>query len=98
MECKVWHVYLVECADGTLYCGIAQNPAERLAEHNGALPGGAKYTRGRRPVALLASKMCANKGDALKLERAIKSSPREKKLSFMQNEGQDKATFIYQTD
>ena len=84
MECGAWHVYLVECADGTFYCGIAKDPARRLAEHNGVLPGGARYTRGRRPVVLLASKACAGKGEALKLERAIKSRPLEEKLFFMQ--------------
>ena len=84
MECNAWHVYLVECADGTFYCGIAKDPEKRLAEHNGDLPGGARYTRGRRPVFLLASKLCAGKGEALTLERAIKSRPRKEKLSFMQ--------------
>ena len=85
MECDAWHVYLVQCADGTLYCGIAKDPAKRLAEHNGVLPGGARYTRGRRPVVLLASKACSGKGEALKLERAIKARPREEKLSFIQS-------------
>ena len=78
-------MYLVECADGTLYCGIAKDLARRLAEHSGVLPGGARYTRGRRPVVLLASETCASKGEALKLELAIKAKPREEKLSFMQN-------------
>ena len=89
MKCSTWHVYLVECADGTLYCGIAKDPVKRLAEHNGALPGGARYTRGRRPVVLLASKTCAGKGEALKLERVVKSRSRKEKLSFMQNAMQD---------
>ena len=83
MEDNAWHVYLAECADGTLYCGIAKDPVKRMAEHNGDLPGGARYTRGRRPVILLASKACASKSDALKLERVIKASPRRKKMSFM---------------
>ena len=86
MECNAWHVYLVKCADGTLYCGIAKDPAKRLAEHNGVLPGGARYTRGRRPVVLLASKTCSGKSEALKLERAVKSCPREEKLSCLQTE------------
>jgi len=75
MEGNAWHVYLVKCADGTLYCGIAKDPVKRLAEHNGVLPGGARYTRGRRPVVLLASKTCSDK-----------ARPREEKLSFMQND------------
>ena len=86
MAGNTWHVYLMKCADGTLYCGIAKDPAKRLGEHNGVLSGGARYTRGRRPVVLLASKTCSDKAEALKLERAIKARPREKKLSFMQND------------
>jgi putative endonuclease len=85
MEYDTWHVYLVECADCSLYCGIAKNLERRLSAHNGALPGGAIYTRWRRPVRLLASQACIGKGAALKLERAIKSRPRQEKLSFMQS-------------
>jgi putative endonuclease len=79
-----WHVYILECADGTFYCGIAKDPAKRLEEHNGALPGGARYTRGRRPVRLLAGRECESKSEALKFELAIKALPREKKLPFLQ--------------
>jgi len=84
MECTTWHVYLLKCADSSLYCGITTDPEKRLAQHNGELPGGAWYTRWRRPVHLLASRVCANKSEALKLERAIKSRSRDKKLTFMQ--------------
>ncbi|MBO6002520.1 MAG: GIY-YIG nuclease family protein, partial [Mailhella sp.] len=47
-----WCVYLVRCADGSPYCGITTDLARRIAMHNGDLPGGAKYTRPRRPVRL----------------------------------------------
>ena len=80
---QAWHVYLLECADRTLYCGIARDPATRLEQHNGALPGGARYTAGRRPVRLLASRACGNKSEALKLELAVKARPRAEKLSFL---------------
>ncbi|MDR0467054.1 MAG: GIY-YIG nuclease family protein [Deltaproteobacteria bacterium] len=80
---RAWHVYLLECADKTLYCGIAKDPAKRLEQHNGALPGGARYTRGRRPVRLLASKLCGNKSEALKLERTVKAGPRTEKLALL---------------
>jgi putative endonuclease len=83
---QAWHVYLLECADKTLYCGIARDPATRLAQHNGTLPGGARYTHGRRPVLLLASRVCGNKSEALKLERTVKARPRAEKLSCMQSE------------
>ena len=49
-----WCVYLLLCADGTLYCGVTTDVRRRLDEHNGLRAGGAKYTRGRRPVRLAA--------------------------------------------
>lgn len=41
MHDAVWHVYLLECADGTLYCGVTSDLDRRLAQHNGLKPGGA---------------------------------------------------------
>lgn len=79
----VWHVYLLECRDGTLYCGITRDLARRVAQHNGFLPGGARYTRGRRPVRLTASRPCPDKRTALRLERAIKARPRAQKLLLL---------------
>lgn len=83
----VWHVYLLECADGTLYCGVTSNLERRLAQHNGLKPGGARYTRGRRPVRLVASLACAQKGTALCLECAVKARPRNQKIYFLRNGG-----------
>ena len=80
---SAWLVYLLECADGTLYCGITTNMNRRLHQHNGQLPGGARYTRGRRPVRLLASRACACQGEALRLEKAVKSRARNHKLQFL---------------
>ena len=79
-----WHVYLLECADGTLYCGVTTDLARRLAQHNGLAPGGARYTSGRRPVRLLASRVCAHKSAALRLECAVKARPRAEKILFLQ--------------
>jgi len=80
-----WHAYLLSCADGTLYCGITNDLARRLAEHNGeaAAGAGAKYTRSRRPVALAACAPCADKPAALRLELAVKKRPRAAKLAFL---------------
>jgi len=79
-----WHVYLLTCADGTLYCGVTSDLARRLAEHNGEAPGqGAKYTRARRPVALAAHAPCADKSAALRLEIAVKKRPRAAKLAYL---------------
>lgn len=76
-------VYLLECADGTYYCGVAKRLDFRLAQHNGLKPGGAKYTRSRRPVQLLASKACDDKRSAYSLEYAVKAAPRQKKLDIL---------------
>ncbi|WP_459855375.1 GIY-YIG nuclease family protein [Humidesulfovibrio idahonensis] len=79
-----WHVYLLTCADGTLYCGVTSDLARRLAEHNGGPSGaGAKYTRARRPVALAAHAPCADKSAALRLELAVKKRPRAAKLDYL---------------
>lgn len=78
-----WHVYILECADATYYCGVATDIARRLAQHNGDLAGGAKYTRGRRPVRLLAARACPDKASACRLEYAVKAAPRGKKLDVL---------------
>lgn len=78
-----WHVYLMECADGTWYCGSTTDIERRLEQHNGIQAGGARYTSGRRPVRLLASRACTGKREALQLEYAVKAVPRAKKLHFL---------------
>jgi len=75
-----WACYLLECADGTLYCGITNDLERRLAAHNAG--NGAKYTRTRLPVKLAYQERCASKSDALKRERAIKRLPRAGKLAL----------------
>ena len=72
-----WFVYVARCADGTLYCGIARDVAARIANHDRGK--GARYTRGRGPLALLAKRRCTSKGEALRLELAVKALPREAK-------------------
>ena len=78
-----WKVYLLECADSTYYCGVAKYIDRRLAQHNGLQAGGARYTRSRRPVKLLAFTVCDDKKSAYRLEYAIKNTPREKKLNVL---------------
>lgn len=65
-----WHVYLIECEDGSIYTGIAVDVAKRYAAH--CAGKGAKYTRSRKPHKLLASFAVANRSEALKCEIAIK--------------------------
>lgn len=68
-----WWVYVVSCADGSLYTGIARNPAARVAVHNAGR--GARYTRSRRPVALVFTEPAVTRGEALRREAAIKQLP-----------------------
>lgn len=78
---QTWHVYLLKCADGTLYCGVTTDPARRLAQHNGQLSGGAKYTRPRRPVCMVACRECAGgRSEAQRLEERLRRLPRARKI------------------
>lgn len=81
----MWHVYLLECADNTLYCGITTNLERRLAEHNGLLSGGAKCTRARRPVCLVAAVARSTRSEAMQLEYKIKSTPRSQKIALLKS-------------
>jgi putative endonuclease len=65
-----WHVYIVQCADRSLYTGVALDVAARVAAHNSGR--GAKYTRGRRPVKLVYRERAGTRSAALKREIAIK--------------------------
>jgi putative endonuclease len=65
-----WCVYIVRCADDTLYTGIAKNLAERMVQHNTGR--GAKYTRSRRPVELVYRETVSSRSIALRRENAIK--------------------------
>lgn len=75
-----WSVYLLQCGDGTLYCGIALDVAARLELH--LVGKGAKYTRGRGPLHVVYSEACGTKAEALRRERAIKRLPRAKKAAL----------------
>jgi putative endonuclease len=76
----VWTVYLVRCADESLYCGITNDLTARLAAH--AAGKGAKYTRGRGPFELVALQRCRDKRVALRIEHAVKQLPRRDKLAL----------------
>lgn len=90
MEGKVLHyIYIVRCADDTLYTGWTTDLARRIAAHNAGT--GAKYTRARRPVTLLYHETFATKEEALRREYAIKQLPREKKMQLIQGSTQEEA-------
>jgi len=72
-----WFVYVVRCADQTLYCGITNDLDGRLAAHG--TPRGAKYTRARGPVSLVLARRCRDKVLALRVEYRIKQLTRRQK-------------------
>jgi putative endonuclease len=77
---STWHLYLLRCGDGTLYCGIAVDVQARLKQHQEGK--GAKYTRGRGPLQLLYSEACGTRSAATKREREVKRLSRSAKLSL----------------
>lgn len=78
-----WFVYVLACADGTLYTGIARDVAARVAAHEAGR--GARYTRGRGPLRLLAVKACASQGTALRIELALKGVDRRTKIALVES-------------
>ncbi len=80
MPAPSWFVYLLRCADGTLYAGITTDLDRRLAAHNAG--AGARYTRARRPVELIHFESVADRAEASRREAAIKRLPRAAKLAL----------------
>lgn len=78
---KKWCLYVLCCKDGTLYCGITNDLARRVAQHDAGK--GARYTRGRGPVKLLRSWPQKGKSAALKAEFAFKRLTRPAKDAFL---------------
>ncbi len=76
-----WIVYILECADQTLYTGITNDLDHRIREHEDGR--GAKYTRGRAPFKLLYSELHSSRSRALKREAEIKSFDRAMKLQLV---------------
>ena len=76
---KSWFVYILRCADESLYTGIATDVDKRIEEHNTDNKLGAKYTRARRPVTLVYTESCASRSDASKREMQIKKLSRQQK-------------------
>lgn len=74
-------VYIVRCADDTLYTGITTDLERRVEEHNTGI--GAKYTRGRGPVEVLYSEQHADRSAASQREAAIKKLSREEKVALI---------------
>ena len=83
-----WQVYLLKCADHSLYAGVTTDLARRLRQHNGQLAGGARYTRARRPVELVWSEACDSRSDAQQREHALRRLSREQKLALIAGAGE----------
>lgn len=81
-----WSVYILRCADGTLYTGITNDLLRRVAEHNSqeTKSKGAKYTKARQPVTLAYSENAKNRSEASRREYQIKQLSRQKKLQLCQ--------------
>lgn len=77
-----WFVYIVRCADASLYTGIATDVERRVGEHNGSKLG-ARYTASRQPVTLLYASECGTRSDALREELRIKKLTRSQKLALV---------------
>ena len=80
-----WFVYLLRCADGTLYTGIAKDVSRRNEQHNAGTAS--RYTRCRRPTRLVYQEAHASRSSALKREAAIKALSRRQKLSLIRLAG-----------
>ena len=78
-----WFVYILKCGDGTLYTGTATDVERRFREHR--MGAGAKYTRGRKPVAIVYRQQFANRSRALRREAFIKQLDRMGKLELIRS-------------
>lgn len=78
----VWHLYMVETVEGTLYTGISTDVARRVAQHEAGR--GAKALRGRGPLVLVHQEPVGSHGDALRLEAEVKRLPAVRKRSWFQ--------------
>ena len=78
---RLWFVYLLRCADGTLYAGSTTDVDARVRAHNAGR--GARYTSGRRPVAAVYREACGSKSAALRREHALKRLTRSAKEAIV---------------
>lgn len=78
----VWTVYILQCADDSLYTGITTDLTRRMNEHETGIKG-ARYTNGRGPFQLMYQTHCKDRAEASKLEISIKALSRAKKLTLI---------------
>ena len=80
-----WYVYMIRCRHGSLYTGIATDVDRRLAEHQS--DKGSRYLRGRGPLKLVFQRQVGERGQALKIERKVKSLSRQEKEALIRDSG-----------
>ena len=80
---SLWNVYILRCADNTFYTGICLNLTRRINEHNHSNELSARYTRARRPVALVYHECLPSRSAAAKREHQIKQLSREQKATLI---------------
>jgi len=78
---RPWRVYILRCADGTLYTGATNDLGQRLERHRTG--EGARYTRSRLPVELVYAEFAPDRGAALRREHAVKRLGRAGKLALV---------------
>jgi predicted GIY-YIG superfamily endonuclease len=93
-----WFVYLVRCADGSLYTGIAKDVRRRCQQHNAGTAS--RYTRSRLPVELVYQEAHTSRGSALRREAAIKAMTRKGKMAIIgdahgANHGSSRMAFMH---
>jgi len=80
---STWSVYLIRCGDDSLYCGISNDVARRLIEHQAQGPKCAKYLRGRTPLNLVYERVVGTRAEASSEEYRIKQLSRKAKEFFI---------------
>ena len=86
-DIRLHYVYVLQCADGSLYTGWTTNVPRRVKTHNRGK--GAKYTRSRLPVTIQRIEVYETKSEALRREREIKHMSRQQKQQLIRNHRHD---------
>nr|WP_228723335.1 GIY-YIG nuclease family protein [Desulfosediminicola flagellatus] len=82
IKTNIWYVYMVRCADTSLYTGVTTDFKRRLLEHNSRKEG-ARYTRSRQPVSLVYIEFCANRSTACRREYQVKHLTKKTKEALI---------------
>jgi len=83
VQTPTWYVYILECADKSLYTGVTIDCERREREHNEHARLGARYTRSRRPVRMIWHHACLNRSQAMRFEYWIKRLSRADKQRLL---------------